>query len=62
MNKTHAINMRYFFSLLIYSSQNALYVLYAEYISNLLVTSYGACIESTGTPQSITSAPLFAII
>lgn len=40
--------------------KNASYVLYASYMSNLLVTSYGACIDSTGTPQSITSTPLFA--
>ena len=30
------------------------------YTSYLQVTSYGACIESTGTPQSITSTPLLA--
>lgn len=40
--------------------QNASYARWASYKSNLLVTSYGACIESTGTPQSITSIPLLA--
>ena len=42
--------------------QNASYARYASYKSSLLVTSYGECIESTGTPQSITSIPLFARI
>ena len=31
-------------------------------MSYLLVTSYGECIDNTGTPQSITSIPLFARI
>ena len=42
--------------------QKASYPRYASYKSNLLVTSYGECIERTGTPQSITSIPLFAKI
>lgn len=42
--------------------QNASYPRYTSYKSNLLVTSYGECIDNTGTPQSITSIPLFAKI
>ena len=53
--------MLYFYYLYLYCT-NALYPLYALYTSNFDVTSYGACIDNTGTPQSITSIPLLASI
>ena len=43
--------------LVIYAFRNASYPFSASNTSALLVTSMGACIESTATPLSITSIP-----
>ena len=43
------------------SFKNALYPRYTSYTSDLLVTSYGACIDRTATPLSITLIALFAM-
>ena len=48
------------FTFLLYASRKARYPRYASKISALEVTSHGACIESTATPESITSIPYFA--
>ena len=48
------------FALLLYASRKARYPRYASKISALEVTSHGACIESTATPESMTSMPYFA--
>ena len=48
------------FAFLLYASRKARYPRYASKISALEVTSHGACIESTATPESMTSMPYFA--
>ena len=50
-----------FYTFYFISFKKALYPRYTSYISDLLVTSYGACMDRTATPLSITLIALFAM-